>query len=50
MTKEEILKEVRLMAGVNGGKPLGKNRFESLTGITTTDWLRYLVKVFRYTT
>lgn len=41
MQKEEILAEIRRTAKENGGKPLGKERFENATGITTRDWLRY---------
>jgi hypothetical protein len=41
MQKEEILAEVKRTAQENGGKPLGKGRFESVTGITPRDWLRY---------
>ncbi|HUC89402.1 MAG TPA: GIY-YIG nuclease family protein [Patescibacteria group bacterium] len=41
MQKEDILAEIRRTAQENGGKPLGKSRFEETTGIATTDWLRY---------
>jgi hypothetical protein len=39
--KEEILAEIRRTAKVNGGKPLGRARFEQATGITWYDWSRY---------
>jgi hypothetical protein len=44
MQRDEILAEVRRTALENGGKPLGKARFEALTGITSHDWLRYWVR------
>jgi hypothetical protein len=41
MQKEEILAEMKRTAEENGGKPLGKGRFETATGIGASDWLRY---------
>jgi hypothetical protein len=34
MTREEILNEIRRTAAENGGKPLGRDRFLRITGIT----------------
>lgn len=39
MKKERILAEIRRTAKENGGKPLGKIRFEKVTGIKECDWL-----------
>jgi hypothetical protein len=41
MQKEEILAEIRRTAKENGGKPIGKVRFERITGIKEYDWSRY---------
>lgn len=45
MTREEILDEIRRMAAENGGKPLGRNRFLRVTGLTEWEfgqhWARY---------
>jgi hypothetical protein len=41
MQKEEILAEIRRTAAENGGKPLGVDRFASVTGIKTYDWGRF---------
>ncbi len=41
MQKEDILAEIRLMAQDNGGKPLGRERFERMTGIKPNDWNKY---------
>lgn len=39
MDKAEILAEIVRTAEKNGGKPLGRERFESATGIVQNDWL-----------
>lgn len=39
--RDEILKEIRRTAEVNGGKPLGRSRFEEETGITPWNWGRF---------
>jgi len=41
MGREEILEEVRRTAKMNGGKPLGAVRFERVTGIGVSTWIRY---------
>ena len=41
MQKEEILAEIRRTAKENGGKPVGKVRFERTTGIKEYEWSRY---------
>ena len=41
MDREEILAAIKRTAEENGGKPLGRGRFERATGIGTSDWLRY---------
>jgi hypothetical protein len=45
MTREEILTEIRRTAEENGGKPLGRDRFLRVTGITEYElgrhWARY---------
>ena len=45
MTREEILNEIRRTAAENGGKPLGRARFERITGITEYElgrhWARF---------
>lgn len=41
MTKDEILHEIRTAAESNGGKPLGRNRFLRLTGITNYEIGKY---------
>jgi hypothetical protein len=38
VTKEFILKEIKRTAWVNGGKPLGHQRFYQETGIKLYDW------------
>jgi hypothetical protein len=44
MQKEEILAEIRRTAKENGGKPLGRERFERVTGIKPYDWAKYWVR------
>lgn len=41
MDKEEILAEIRRTAKENGGKPLGVDRFASITGIKPYDWGKF---------
>lgn len=45
VTREEILTEIRRTAEENGGKPLGRDRFLRVTGITEYElgrhWARY---------
>jgi hypothetical protein len=41
MQRDEILAEIKRTAEENGGKPLGKGRFERATGIGEYDWLKY---------
>src|SRR3954465_13625638 len=38
ITKEEMLKLIRQKAAANGGKPVGKERFEAETGIREHEW------------
>lgn len=38
VSREHILSEIRRLADSNGGVPLGKERFEALTGITDAEW------------
>ena len=38
MNKQHILDEIRRTAETNGGNPLGRERFQTQTGIKTTDW------------
>jgi len=40
-TRQEILSEIKRAAQENGGRPLGKARFESETGIKPYDWGRF---------
>jgi hypothetical protein len=45
LTKDEILEEIRRTATLNGGAPLGKQKFFAATGIKDSDWLaRYWTK------
>jgi hypothetical protein len=41
MQREEILAAIKRTADENGGKPLGRIRFENTTGIGKSDWLHY---------
>jgi hypothetical protein len=41
MQRDEILAEMKRTAEENGGKPLGRVRFEKETGVGPNDWLRY---------
>jgi Meiotically up-regulated gene 113 len=40
-SKEQVLSEIRRIAGECGGSPPGKNRFESETGIREHEWLKF---------
>jgi hypothetical protein len=45
ISKEAIIAEIRRTAEVNGGRPLGRGRFYSETGIKESDWQgRYWVR------
>jgi len=41
MQKDDILAEMKRTAKENGGKPLGKGRFKTVTGIGEYDWSKY---------
>ncbi len=38
VSKQHIIDEIRRTADVNGGKPLGRNRFHKETGVVLNDW------------
>jgi hypothetical protein len=38
MDKEHIIAEIQRTAAANGGRPLGRLRFEGATGIKPQDW------------
>jgi hypothetical protein len=42
--REEILAEIRRTADENGGKPLGRMRFQNASGIGKSDWIRHWAK------
>ena len=44
MNKEDIIAEIRRTAKGNGGRPIGKVRFERITGIKEYDWTKYWAK------
>lgn len=44
MDRDEILAEIKRTADENGGKPLGRMRFQNATGIGKSDWVRYWSK------
>ncbi len=41
ISKQDILNAIRQTAKENGGKSLGKGRFEKQTGITEHEWSMY---------
>lgn len=41
MDRQTIIAEIKRTAAENGGKPLGRLRLESETGIRPTDWMKY---------
>lgn len=45
MQREEILAEIRRTAAENGGKPLGKARFEVVTGLRPYDWQKFWPRI-----
>ncbi len=45
MDRQHILDEIRRTAAANGGKPLGRLRLETETGIRPTDWMRYWPRI-----
>jgi len=45
MRKEEILAEIKRTAKENGGKPLGKDRFEEITGIKRSEWQKFWPRI-----
>jgi len=44
MNKQQILEEIKRVAGKNGGVPLGRERFEKETGIKPYDWGKFWAK------
>ncbi|MFR9772412.1 GIY-YIG nuclease family protein [Nocardia sp. SC052] len=45
MTREEILAEIRRTAEANGGKPLGREQLERVTGIKEYDWQKFWPRI-----
>lgn len=45
MQREDILAEIRRTAQENGGKPLGKVRFERATGIKEYEWQKFWPRI-----
>ncbi len=41
MDRQDILDEIERTAAENGGTPLGRSRFESVTGIKMHEWMKY---------
>jgi len=41
MNKEDIIAEIKRTAEENGGKPLGRGRFEKEAGITSYEWMKF---------
>lgn len=41
MNRETIIAEIKRTAAVNGGKPLGRERFQAETGIRKHEWERF---------
>lgn len=41
MDRDTIIAEIKRTAAGNGGKPLGRERFQSETGIKNYEWMRY---------
>lgn len=41
MDRDTIIAEIKRTAAENGGKPLGRERFQSETGIRYHEWMRY---------
>jgi Meiotically up-regulated gene 113 len=39
--RDTIIAEIKRMAAENGGKPLGRERFQAETGIRNHEWMRY---------
>lgn len=44
MSKEKILEDIKRLASENGGKPLGKEKFQRETGIKPYHWNKYWVR------
>lgn len=45
ITKEKILEEIKRTAKENSGKPLGRARFETETGIKPYEWKKYWARI-----